>query len=71
MELDALGKKEEAEKYWRRCLVTPEADWGSTTLAGFELAKRHGTSRPDDDALDESDLWVPLTPAAEQPAPKQ
>ena len=71
MELDALGKKAEAEKYWRRCLVTPEADWGSTTLAGFALAKRHGTSRPDDDALDATDLWVPLAPATEQPAAKQ
>ena len=71
MELDALGKKEDAERYLRRCLVNPDGNWAHTTLAGFELAKRHKTSRPDDDVLDESDLWPPLSAPADQPAPKQ
>jgi tetratricopeptide (TPR) repeat protein len=57
LELDALGKKDEAEKYWRRAIVTVDADVTAATLAGFELAKRHGTSRPDGDVLDEDDLW--------------
>ncbi|MHB8972267.1 MAG: tetratricopeptide repeat protein [Pirellulaceae bacterium] len=56
-ELDDLGKKSEADKYWRRSLVVPRYDIPTSTLAGFELAKRHGTSRPDDDVLDEDDLW--------------
>ena len=56
-ELDALGKKDEAEKYWRRSLTIARYDTATATLAGFELAKRHGTSRPDDDVLDEDDRW--------------
>jgi tetratricopeptide (TPR) repeat protein len=56
-ELDALGKKEEAEKYWRRCLVTSGRELTAATLAGFELAKRLKTSRPDGDVLDETSLW--------------
>ena len=44
-ELDALGKKDEAEKYWRRSLTIARHDTATATLAGFELAKRHGTSR--------------------------
>jgi hypothetical protein len=59
-ELETLGKEAEAEKYWRRSLVTPSFDIPCATLAGFELAKRHKTSRPDDDALDAEDLWPPL-----------
>ena len=45
-ELDALGKKDEAEKYWRRSLTIARYDTATATLAGFELAKRHGTSPP-------------------------
>ncbi len=71
MELNALGKKEDAERYLRQCLVNPDGNWAHTTLAGFELAMRHKTSRPDDDVLDESDLWPPLPAPADQPAPKQ
>lgn len=71
MELSALGKTEEAEKYWRRCLVTADADWGSATLAGYQLAKLHGKSRPDDDVLDESDLWPPLKAVEPPPAEKK
>ena len=56
--------KEEAEKYWRRSLVTSGRDITAATLAGFELAKRHGTSRPDGDALDEDDLWPALQSAS-------
>ena len=37
--------------------MLPNRDVYYATLAGFELAKRHGTSRPDDDVLDEEDLW--------------
>jgi len=55
--LAALGQPEAAEKYWRRALVTPGYHTDAATLAGMELAKRHGTSRPDDDVLDEEDLW--------------
>jgi len=65
-ELDDLGKKADADKYWRRSLVMPNYDLPSGTLAGFELAKRHGTSRPDDDVLDEEDLW-PLPPVKNAP----
>ena len=60
-ELDALEKTAEADKYWRRALVIPDHDALYGTLAGWKLAKRHGTSRPDDDVLDETDLW-PLPP---------
>ena len=71
-ELDALGKQEEAEKYWRRSLTMPCGNMYSATMAGRELAKRHGTSRPDDDELDASDLWpLPADKATEaKPAPK-
>ena len=58
-ELEYLGKHDEAEKYWRRSLTTPSCDMAAVTLAGFALSKRHGTSRPDDDAWDENDLWPP------------
>lgn len=56
-ELAAAGKEKEAEKYWRRAITTANANTNCSTLAGMELAKRHGTSRPDDDVLDEEDLW--------------
>jgi hypothetical protein len=59
-ELDALEKSAEAEIYWRRSIVSPLFDLHCATLAGHELAMRHGTSRPDDDELDEGDLWPPL-----------
>jgi tetratricopeptide (TPR) repeat protein len=62
-ELEFLGKEKEAEKYWRRALTIPASDPNYATLAGKELADRHGTSRTDDDALDESDLWPPLAEA--------
>ena len=56
-ELATLGQSEVAEEYWRRALITPNYNTYAATLAGMELARRHGTSRPDDDALDETDLW--------------
>ena len=56
-ELEFLGKEKEAEQYWRRALTIPAGDPNYATLAGKELADRHGTSRPDNDSLDESDLW--------------
>ncbi len=56
-ELAAAGNQEEAEKYWRRVITTADANTNCSTLAGMELTKRHGTSRPDDDVLDEGDLW--------------
>ncbi|MHB8952871.1 MAG: tetratricopeptide repeat protein [Pirellulaceae bacterium] len=56
-ELHVLGKSSEADLYWRRALVLPNHDVACATLAGFELAKRHGTSRPEDDVLEEEDLW--------------
>ncbi len=57
VELLALGKKDEAEKYWRHVLTAaPRDDWAAT-LSGIELAKLHGTSRPDGDVLDGSDVW--------------
>ena len=58
-ELATLGKTAEAEQYWRRSLVLPGRDPIYATLAGVELAKRHGTSRPDDDELGADDLWPP------------
>jgi hypothetical protein len=61
-ELEALGQINEAEKFWRRSLVEPIHDRYVSALAGAKLAKLHGTSRPDDDALDETDLWPPLNP---------
>ena len=63
-ELDRLGKTAEADRYWRRSLVIPGGDTPGATLSGWELAKRHSVSRPDDDALDETDLWPP--PQAEE-----
>ncbi len=56
-ELAMLGDMKRAETYWRRAVVTPGGDSCCSSLAGFELARLHGTSRPDDDVLDESDLW--------------
>jgi tetratricopeptide (TPR) repeat protein len=58
-ELERLEKTDLAEQYWRRSLVMPAYDPTYATLSGVELAKRHGTSRPDDDELDEDDLWPP------------
>ena len=63
-ELAALGQTEEAEKYWRRALVLPGRDLSCATLAGMELSKRHGTSRPDDNVLEKSDFWP--APATEE-----
>ena len=56
-ELAAAGKQAQAELYWRRALVTPDPNTNCSNLASMELAKRHGTSRPDDDVLDNTDLW--------------
>lgn len=61
-ELAALGQAEAAERYWRRALVIPGRNTHAATLAGMELAKRHGTSRPDDDVLDKDDLWPKPAP---------
>lgn len=63
VELNVLGKIDEARKYWMRALTLPAPDPGYATLAGFQLAKLDGTSRPDGDALDAADLWP-------QPAPE-
>lgn len=63
VELHALGKTDEARKYWMRALTLPAPDPGYATLSGFQLAKLDGTSRPDGDALDPADLWP-------QPAPE-
>ncbi len=76
VELFALGKKAKAEWYWRQILaLSPRDDW-SATLAGIELVKLHGTSRPDDDVFDPSDVWPrPGTdseselPTVEEPSP--
>jgi tetratricopeptide (TPR) repeat protein len=57
-ELEALGKKEEAEKYWRRCLIQPVRNADYSDLAGAKLAALHnGPARPDDDVLTPADLW--------------
>jgi len=56
-ELHALGKLDAADKYWRRALVSPIYAPCCATLAGNALAQRHETSRPDEDVLDQSDLW--------------
>jgi len=63
--LAAAHRNEEAEEYWRRSLVVPTYDLPSATLAGKALADLHGTSRPDDEELDQDDLWPAL---AEQEA---
>ncbi len=65
-ELNELGQSEKAEKYWRRAMVLPRYDPNYATLAGSTLAKRHETSRPDDDRLDKDDLW-PARPDEGQP----
>ena len=65
MELDKLGKTEVADLYLRRSLITPAYDPIYATLAGKALAGRHGTSRPNDDALDDGDLWP--QPEAQSP----
>jgi hypothetical protein len=57
-ELDALGKHTEAEKYWRHSLFCYGIDRRYATLAGMELARRHGTSRADDDAPREGEGWL-------------
>src|SRR5262245_18177103 len=46
-ELEALGNKKEAEKYWRRALVDPGRQQVLATLAGDKLVKLNGKSRPD------------------------
>ena len=56
-ELEARGDTTQAERYWRRSIAMPHRDEHFATLAGCELAKRHGTSRADDDQLDQDDLW--------------
>ncbi len=63
--LEDIGESAQAEKYWYRCVRIPDRNWVYTTLSGAELVKRHGTSRPDDDVLDEDDLWPPLPTAQE------
>lgn len=59
-ELSARGHEEEAVKYWRRALNPYDRDIDYATLAGFELATRYGTSRPEEDMLDKSTQWPPL-----------
>ena len=46
--------------------VSPRRKWSDYFADSMELAKRLGKSRPNNDVLDETDLW-PLPPA-EQPA---
>jgi tetratricopeptide (TPR) repeat protein len=59
-ELESLGNKKEAEKYWRRALVDAGKQQVLATLAGDKLVKLHGKSRPDKDELTAADLWPPL-----------
>jgi len=56
-ELNAMGKWKEGDTYLRRALVLPFNEPRYATLAGNDLAERHGTSRPEDDVLDQTDLW--------------
>lgn len=56
-ELDALGEKELAVKLWTKALRMPSGDFNYSTLAGHELSKLHGTSRPDGDELTQDDFW--------------
>lgn len=64
-ELDAIGKHTEAEKYWRHSLFCYGIDRRYATLAGMELAKRHGTSRADDDVPREGEGWLLDVPELE------
>jgi hypothetical protein len=59
-ELEALGKKKEADKYWRRAIVDVSRHQGLAVLAGDKLAKLNGKSRPNDDSLNADNLWPPL-----------
>jgi tetratricopeptide (TPR) repeat protein len=56
-EFQRLGHSELAETYWRRSLILSTPFLGCSTVAGMQLARLHGTSRPDDDVLNEEDLW--------------
>lgn len=66
-ELDHLGQSALTDNWYRRALVQSGRETLSGTLAGAELARRHGTSRPNDDVLDETDLW----PAPVEEKPKE
>jgi hypothetical protein len=59
IELDAAGKKKEADKFWRRALIDPSRDNPLAILAGAKLAGHNGTARPDSDPLTADDLWPP------------
>ena len=50
-ELQAMGRTGEAELYWRRTLANPGGGVHYSTLAGWELAKRHITSRDEQEEL--------------------
>jgi hypothetical protein len=58
-ELDAAGKKKEADKFWRRALIDPGRDNPLAILAGAKLAGHNGTARPNSDPLTADDLWPP------------
>jgi tetratricopeptide (TPR) repeat protein len=64
-ELDHLKQTAQAELWYRHALVLSGREALRATLAGAELVRRHGTSRPNDDVLDETDLWP--APAEEKP----
>lgn len=61
-ELAALGQAEQAELYWFRALANPGESDVHGTLAGWELARRRITSRPDQRAFREGEIW-PAEPA--------
>jgi tetratricopeptide (TPR) repeat protein len=66
-ELDRRSKGAEAELYWRHSLVTPGGHRHFRTLAGAELARRRGTSRPDEDVLNQEDLWPGISADGSSP----
>ncbi len=65
-ELVALGKAAAAQTYFRRAVLLSGPEYMYPTLAGAELVRLQGTSRPDDDLLDANDLWPPLETAADK-----
>ena len=56
-ELQAMGRTGEAELYWRRTLANPGTGVHYSTLAGWELAKRHIASRDEQEELPAGGEW--------------
>jgi len=58
-ELLGRNQPKQAEPFLRRCYRCRRQELTYYTLAGYQLSKQFGTSRPDDDEMGPDDFWPP------------